>query len=1037
MSRSFPHVLIRASAGTGKTFQLSNRYLALLESGAAPDRILATTFTRKAAAEILDRIVLRLAEATEDEAARGQLASFLDCDSLSKDRCEELLAELLRNLHRLHVGTLDSFFAQVARSMSLEIGLPLAWQIVDQLQDAALRDEAIEAVVHKEKPSDLLTLTHLLTKGEASRTVGQLIRNTVNDLEALYQETDADAWQKVPRPKPLDDNEFVLLLEELRTLEMNDTQLERTRDADYQRALVRDWEKFIGTGVAKKVAAGEQIFSRKPIPEHARGVYSRLIEHARALLVSRVAMQTEGSHDLLKQFDSEYRQLKSERRATRFSDITRSLARPLRDAAAPEAMTQLYRSLAFRLDGQIQHILLDEFQDTAPMQWEVLRPFATRVTNRSSAGSFFCVGDTKQAIYGWRGGVAEIFDAISAHLPDLQTQELNTSFRSSQSVIDTVNSVFRSLSEHTNLGRSSEAVCNWQRHFEVHSTARSDLPGYACLFTPPTDADLLTFAADHVAKVTHEAPSSTIGVLLRRNQAVGQLIGLLRDRNVFASEEGGNPLTDSAAVQLVLSLAHLLDHPGDTVARFHVASSRIGSTAGLPDHVDANAAWRFSQAQRVSLVERGYGPTVSEWSEWVRPHCAPRDSARLTQLVELAYAYQCRATGRVDDFVRFIENERVADPTTARVRVMTIHQAKGLEFDVVVLPELEGRLVGQPDSFVVHRETPTSPVDRVCRYVNSDLQQLLPKSFQQMFQETTDRVATESLCVLYVALTRAVHALHMIIAPSTASEKRLPQTYAGLLRSSLRDDQPAAANAVLYEHGDRRWYQQLKRPERETRTTQTPMTGKIQLASGDGTRRRGLERRSPSSLEGGSRVSLKSVFASRESPAMMRGSIIHAWFEVITWLEDGIPEESQLRAIADRLLINSKSPLDIDAMLGAFRDMLQAKSIRAALSKASYSAGRLVVENERTFAVVCDGQLLNGSIDRIVWSYDGRNLVSADIIDFKTDRVATNDELAAKIAFYSPQLQAYREAACQMSGLPLEQVSTRLLFVDTGVVADV
>ena len=1049
-NRSFPHVIIRASAGTGKTFQLSNRYLALLNAGVSPDRILATTFTRKAAAEILDRIVMRLAEAVFDEGAREELSSFLGSQPLDRDRCETLLAELLRNLHRLHVSTLDSFFAQMARSMSLEIGLPLAWRIVDALQDATLRDEAIEAVIHNEKTSDLVTLTHLLTKGEASRTVGQLIRGTVNDLETLYQETDAEAWQKVPRYKPLDEGEWLLLLEELRTLELPDKRFERARDADYQRALLGDWEKFITTGIAAKVSAGEEVFYQKPIPAEAVSVYSKLLQHARALLVSRVAMQTEGSHDLLKQFDGEYQQLKQHRRATRFADITRSLGHPLR-GATPPAAKELYRHLTFRLDTHIQHLLLDEFQDTAPVQWEVLQPFAERITQDRDSGSFFCVGDTKQAIYGWRGGVAEIFDAITAELTDLETQGLNTSFRSSQTVIDTVNRVFQSLERHPNLGRSAAAITRWQTRFEEHSTARSDLRGYACLLTAPSADQLLDFAAARIAALANKA-NGTVGVLVRRNETVGKLISLLRDLDVRASEEGGNPLTDSAAVQLVLSITRLADHPGDSSARFHVATSPVGPALGLPDHTDSAAAWSVSQTQRQSLIERGYGPTISDWAALVAPHSPPRDRMRLSQLVELAFMYQPNATGRSDDFVRFVENERVADPTTARIRVMTIHQAKGLEFDTVVLPELDGRLAGQPDSFVVHRETPTAAVDRVCRYVNTDIQKLLPKVFQDMFQDTTDRVVTESLCVLYVALTRAVHALHMIIAPAASNERLLPRTYAGLLRAALRDDEPATANSVLYEHGDPNWSASLPVTGNEKTEQAVLLPSQLRLAAPAANRRRGLERRSPSSLEGGSRVALASVFDTRQSAAMHRGSIIHAWFELIEWLDDGEPTDGKLRSNTQDLLLGAPRELSVAEVLSDFREMLKNATIAHTLSKQAYddlaelgfdsalAAGiarplRLVVENERTFAVRHGGQLLNGSIDRIVWLYAGKRLVAADVIDFKTDRVGSEQELAQKAAFYAPQLDAYRSAVCRMSGLAKSHVLTRLLFVGDGKLA--
>ena len=90
-----------------------------------------------------------------------------------------------------------------------------------------------------------------------------------------------------------------------------------------------------------------------------------------------------------------------------------------------------------------------------------------------------------------------------------------------------------------------------------------------------------------------------------------------------------------------------------------------------------------------------------------------------------------------------------------RVKLTTIHQAKGLQFDIVVLPELDGDVVGQSDPVVTHRGDCTLPVDCVCRYASANIQQLLPASFQQMFEAATDRAVTESLCVLYVAVTRA------------------------------------------------------------------------------------------------------------------------------------------------------------------------------------------------------------------------------------------------------------------------------------------
>ena len=127
----FPNEVIRASAGTGKTFELSNRYLRLLASGVESNSILATTFTRKGAGEILDRIIGRLSAAALDDEAAAELSEQLQW-KLTSARSADVLQTLLQNLHRLEIGTLDSFFNRFAKAFSMELGLPATWEIVEQ-----------------------------------------------------------------------------------------------------------------------------------------------------------------------------------------------------------------------------------------------------------------------------------------------------------------------------------------------------------------------------------------------------------------------------------------------------------------------------------------------------------------------------------------------------------------------------------------------------------------------------------------------------------------------------------------------------------------------------------------------------------------------------------------------------------------------------------------------------------------------------------------------------------------------------------------
>lgn len=1051
------NLVIRASAGTGKTFQLAHRYLALLHGGASPDRVLASTFTRKAAGEILDRVVGRLAAAVVEPAVRREVGRFIGDDNLSLRECSTLLRRVLGQLYRLRISTLDSLFIQMTRSLSLELGVPPNWRIIDELEDEALRGEALETLFQRDSTANLLTLTHLLTKGEASRGIGDLVRDAIKDMYELYLETEEPAWHSLPKHKPLDDAQFAAALEILREAEVSGKSFSKARDADYLRALHQDWEAFVGTGVAAKVAAQEDTYGRQVIPGALVDAYLPLVEHARALLIGRIAQQTAASYQLLKSFDVEYQRIKQQRRALRFADVTWRLAHAaMRPTKSPD--TEMGR-LAFRLDGQIDHVLLDEFQDTSPPQWYAIRPMVQRVTTEKSC-SFFCVGDVKQAIYGWRGGLAEIFDAVSEQLPDIHHAALNTSFRSSQPVIDAVNTIFTGLARHENLERTEPAVRTFVQRFAEHTTALTDLPGYVCLATAPQADDLtvkdtmLDFAVERICQLHAATPDASLGVLVRTNATVAKIIGRLRQSGLLASEEGGNPLTDAASVQVVLSLLRLTDHPGNRVARYHVATSPLAVALGCEDFRSEVVADRVAQQVRRQLVDEGYGPAVAGWARIVGQNLDARERSRLAQLVELAFVYGADPTIRTTDFVEFIEQERVSDPASANVRVMTIHQAKGLEFDLVVLPELSANLTGQPASFVVRRAESTQPADRVCRYVNESTLRLFPKPIQEMFATAIHRNVSESLCLLYVAVTRARHALHMLIDPSKPSEKKVPRTFGGLLRAALVGNDPVAADQVVYEHGLADWQRHLKQQPAASggdRADLPPaLPERIPLAAVVGGQRHSLSRTSPSALEGGNLIRLDHLWQAPSHEALLLGTIVHAFFERIEWLGDELPEEAALRAVGESLLRTHAAPttLDLEKLIQQFLADLTRPAAAQLLHRKNYLASLpdvltflepgepealdVRVQNERPFAIREQDRMLTGNIDRLVLLSRGPELVAAEVIDFKTDAIQSESQLVERLEFYRPQIEAYRRAIMAVTGLATERIAARLLFVAAG-----
>ena len=1085
MPASLPDLVIRASAGTGKTYQLTNRFISLLVSGVLPEAILAATFTRKAAGEILERILLTLAHAANDASDCAKLATAIDTPDLNQKRCVELLAQVTQRLHRLQVGTLDSFFAKLATSYSLELGLPPGWRILDDLEATRLKSDAIELLLESDSDNDLVKLLRLLTKGAAARSVSELILENVNTCHEIAIETSADAWQRIPCPPMPSHNDLQRTQNELTELaERVDKGLQKAVVADRDFADREQWEEMLKKGILAKLVAGETKYNRKELDADVRHVYETILAQVSAIALHRLAQQTAATRELLDRFDREYRELQRKHGGCGFSDVARALAGRREKSVSDHAEEQSLTRLAFRMDSRLSHLLLDEFQDTSPLQWHVLRPFAEQVLVKQKRSqkvaqktlfgeaetqpSFFCVGDTKQAIYGWRGGDARIFDTLKKHLPTVKEETLAKSFRSSPPVIDAVNLVFAKLSQHPRLERLADPVASWCRLFPTHSTAKTHLAGYVQLRVA-TEANeeesqsdvTLRQAANMIADLARQAPGRSIGVLARKNEVVGKLIYQLQALGIPASEEGGNPLIDSAAVRLILSLVRMADHPGDTVSRFHIASSQLGLALGFMDYRDESAAVALALSVRRALLVEGYGPSVSVWASLLEPHCNRRERSRLEQLTEVAYGYKSSATLRPRDFVEHVNHVKVADPSSDLVRVMTVHQSKGLQFDIVVLPELDAELLGHEPTILAGNTDPTEPPDAVCLYRHSAIQQLLPPALRRLFEQDVERRTHESLCVLYVALTRAIHGLYMLIAPTDSPPAK---TFAGLLRASLADNAAAVADSILFKTGDSNWADiETSRatsttpnvsgerggvsPPQDRGADAAPLAklraSQIRFASPLAVSVRGWLREAPSQkTAAGALHPLAELLQPKSSIALERGTLFHKWFEQIEWLDAGRPSAETLLTAASSL-----RPLTLDpkSVLPEFFAMLDKPAITEALSRSHFSvlAGEAAsghshtprVLREYPFACRFDRTLISGVIDRLVLWSDADRIVAAELLDFKTDAVGESGVLIeSRINEYRLQLETYRRAVSRLFGIEVSCVTARLLFVKPGIV---
>ncbi len=1035
-----PRLLIRASAGTGKTFQLSNRYLSLLRTCPA-ERILAVTFTRKAAGEILERILLRLADAALNDKRRRELAAFLGGPELTADECRQLLASTVRQLHRVKVSTLDSFFSRLATSIPLEIGLPPNWSIADEHAAAATTLQAIDDVLRSGSEADTRRLVRLLAKGEVPRSITSLVTRAVQTHYDVFRISPEEAWRRIQPPLPIAGDELEALLIEHEQLDLAECPgIRKAHATDILRCRQGDWEAFLGGGPAKKLLEGDTKFNRKELPARVIDVYRRLIHHARSVLLRIWADQILALHALLSTFDDARRQRLRETGDLRFDDVAVALAKRLRDVDS--------KSLIHRLDGDVDHLLLDEFQDTSLLQWDVLQPFVSALDHRPGT-SFFCVGDVKQAIYGWRGGVAALFDKVQRDVPGVQSGMLNHSRRSAPAILYAVNFVFQNLDRHPNLGDLEGDVREWQQAFPQQTTALTNAPGYVCLRTAtaePADVDdrpgadekrdqCVGTAADLVAQLVAERPQLSIGVLTRGNEMIGRLIHELAARKVLASEEGGVRLATSAAIQLIQSLLRFADHPGDSVARFHVAHSPLGEWLGILPQMDPAEAQAAALNIRRELTRDGYEAAIERWSNRLRPQCSDRDWSRLRRLCVLAAGYESVASLRPSAFADRIEEERIEEPTASSVRVMTIHKSKGLEFDVVVLPDLDIRIHDAP-AMCVGTPEPAARPDAVLTYRGGLHQSLLPPELKRAVEQQRRSDVHEALCCLYVAMTRAAHALHLIIAPQqpvASGETTFQKTAAGLVRAALSTRPDLPPETILFEYGNPRWFDELPSPPDSSSTPPpAPAAGPIELRDRETGRIRGRQTASPSHSERTHRpVPAARLLSLDAAGGRERGTLWHFWCQQIEWLSGAAPERDRLRQLGRP---KCRSEERLDAELDAFLQTIAAPAMKALFQQSSVISSRIDLGpgvqarclTESRFALVENDLCITGTIDRLILYERSGAVVGADVIDFKTDLAGPASPLHSA---YSSQLSQYAAAVAKAQQIAPETVRAQLVWL--------
>lgn len=1056
MTRHLPNEVVLASAGTGKTFKLSNRFIAILmrDPSLDPARILAATFTRKAAGEILDRVIQRVTAAAQNDEQSKTLSEQIGLErDPGIEAYRELLVRLSKSLHRLGISTIDAFVARVATCLGGEIGLPQGWRIGEQDEDDVLRSSAADSMLEEADEAELSALFRQWFAGGFGRDPHKTLLDITGALHAVFTESNGNAspWKRIKPPRATPEAAVKEAIAALRANPIvsakSGAPIKRLPDAVeriHQSWLSREWVELLEESVIAKCLSGSNKYGNAEFAETIGDHFRKIGSAAAANALIDLAGRNSAAFGLIRKFDEAYRQMKDARSLYRFDDL------PYRILAADfeEQLIHLY----FRLDSEIKHVLLDEFQDTSILQFRLFEPIISELLDQDDPErSFFCVGDVKQSLYAWRGARSELLAGLSTRWESLAESTLQLSWRSAPCVLEFVNEVFHNIGERwsnsfENDG-SEDAAALWASRWKPHESALKSAKGRVSVVRVCQDGEskakeLLSDSV--VAKVRdlyESCPNATIAVLVRRNALIQHYIFELGKLGIHASGDGKSLLVDSACVSAIASLFHLADHPEDTASFMHVVEGPLGVVLGLPSRDEIHdlkaASRKLSRMWREKASHDGLVSCCKFLLKSVSSEIDARSYRRFEQLIELAVLAERRKENGPGDFAKMIRALPVEDEQPARVRVMTIHQSKGLEFNCVIIAELVSRPKmnairvltehvdedGTKGVFAPLNEISICPAKTVIPH---------DAKLVEMARSKAADDAMSDLCVLYVAMTRAMNSLDVFIE-GIKGEDENPSGIRSLVLQTAKADRQGKGVEELFSFEDAGWRETIKDKKKDARPIlELPARKCVGLRSMHPLR---WNRKSPSSFEGGKSRPLSETLTLSSQAGRERGSLIHKYCELVGWTDRGeIPSREVLMQTArsmgwdegvavreaDWFLKTISGPVSAVLERGRYPGDLDVKIRR------EWSFATPIVEPNGATT------LLTGAVDRLVTISRGGRVERAEILDFKTDHTGGPDSpaFAERIDHYRPQIEAYRHAVAQVFQLPIELISGTLVMLD-------
>ncbi|MBI2428119.1 MAG: UvrD-helicase domain-containing protein [Ignavibacteriales bacterium] len=1017
----FPDLtVITASAGAGKTYTLARRYVQFLLSnkirGNDLRNILAITFTNLASKEMKERIISLLKQAALND--RILLTELLGLVALSEDeialRASRMVEEIIHNYSDFHVRTIDSFMSTVFKASALEFGYQPnvditfdAEALVRQTFDAFSRDLK-EGSAEANFIDELITLIEEQERFNASYLWNPFAK-IITEVRELHKQfgryasepvsSDSGETRRILRKKIIEVAQTVR-----RKFDESGLPLYTHFSNDINKLTAGDilpvvgkvqWEKFFVKFDKEQEAKYERM--KKDLFKSVNQLQKLLDEFA--------AAYAEGYYEpfirAVRMVEETLQQIKRLEGSIVLDDVNRTLAGYLSDAVVPQVYLKLGETL--------NHFLIDEFQDTSPIQWYNLHPLIEN--SLSVDGSLF--GDTKQSIYGFRGADWRIMKRLESdphYFPSAHSHvvTLDRNYRSSQALVDFVKEVFTVKTKEIGydtfakesgllecaqnvptdqqgkgyvevkfiqLTDDSDNALDEERKYIVDAIVDCVHRGYDykdIAILTPNNADVVQISSWLNAATIPFISHSTLDV--RRRKVIGELIAYLRFLD--------SPVDNLSFATFVLGdvFTNVLKQSTSSLHREHLQQLLFESTSQSGGYHYLTFRRKYSELWEryfETLFNRvGYMPVYDLVSEMFKnlsvfELCKNEESA-LIKFLECVKQFENERNNSVKDFLSYTQEESEGDewsidvPTNAHaVRVMTVHKSKGLGFPVVIalFKDKSRRNIGP---VMVESENKLSMLK-----ITKNLAER-SEDLNKIYKQREHEIINDELNRLYVALTRAQR--EMYVVSLMAKEKK------GKYKN---DDEKNIPSMLFPQQSFGSKFQQAEKISIKPALTVLPSF---------------LKQSAQMPVAQYEKIGLAET---------MRGDFVHDVLSRVEFLSDSIEQEIQSAiAFVQPKYATDFSGTDMEKTLIEFLSLnevhtfFEPKAERKILREQDFVSG--------------EGRLFR--MDRVIVDRD-----SVAVVDFKTGNDEMNEKYAEQVKNYTTLLRSiYKE----------RKISGALLYID-------